>query len=77
MRKNACDLLEIKRMFEEETSALRFSLENLRAKSESELREKQVRIKQLEKAYSENNEFKNDETTKLKHKIKELEMMSI
>jgi hypothetical protein len=40
LRRKVNDLLEIKRRLEEETAALRFSIDNLRGKSETQLREK-------------------------------------
>ncbi|KAL4434568.1 hypothetical protein ABPG74_007352 [Tetrahymena malaccensis] len=75
MRRKVNDLIEIKRRLEEETGALRFSLDNLRSKSETELREKQIRIEQIERTYSENNSLKNEEIQHLKNKIKELDML--
>ncbi|EAS04956.3 hypothetical protein TTHERM_00685990 (macronuclear) [Tetrahymena thermophila SB210] len=75
MRRKVNDLIEIKRRLEEETGALRFSLDTLRSKSETELREKQIRIEQIERTYSENNSLKNEEIQHLKNKIKELDML--
>ncbi|KAL4481138.1 hypothetical protein ABPG72_015093 [Tetrahymena utriculariae] len=75
MRRKVNDLIEIKRRLEEETGALRFSLDNQRSKSETELREKQIRIEQIERTYSENNSLKNEEIQHLKNKIKELDML--
>lgn len=51
MRRKLNDLLDIKRRLEEETAALRFALDNARAKMEAELREKQIKFEQLERAF--------------------------
>lgn len=40
LRRKVNDLIEIKRRLEEETGALRFSLDNVRTKMEAEIREK-------------------------------------
>ena len=44
MRRKLNDLLEIKRRLEEETSALRFSLDNAKRKMEVEIREKTIKL---------------------------------
>lgn len=44
MRRKLNDLLEIKRRLEEETAALRFSLDNARGKMEVEIREKTIKL---------------------------------
>ena len=44
MRRKLNDLLEIKRRLEEETTALRFSLDNARGKMEVEIREKTIKL---------------------------------
>jgi hypothetical protein len=44
LRRKANDLLEIKRRLEEETAALRFALDNARAKMEAEVRERQIKL---------------------------------
>lgn len=71
LRRKVNDLLEIKRRLEEETAALRFSIDNLRGKMETAVREKQLRIDQLERSFSENSMLKNDEILHYKNKIKE------
>lgn len=44
LKRKLNDALEIKRRLEEETASLRFALDNSRAKTEAELREKQIKL---------------------------------
>ncbi|KRX03302.1 hypothetical protein PPERSA_00825 [Pseudocohnilembus persalinus] len=74
MKKKINQVLEIKRRLEEENETLKFSLDNQRQKTEAEIREKQIKLEQLERAFQENMEVKNQEISGYQDKIREAEL---